>query len=390
MLSKAENERLTLIGPGTPAGELLRRYWQPVAASSELTDEKPITRIRILGEDLVLYRDTAGGYGLVGEQCPHRMASLAYGRVDDEGIRCPYHGWKFNAAGRCIETPAEDPGATLKDAVRHTAYPVEKLGGVLFAYMGPLPAPALPRWDVLAWEHGHRYIRKFEPLRCNWLQCMENSVDPSHLYWLHGDLAHLKPMMDDYEEKHDFIKDDYGIMKRRTTPPRKPGGRPEVDQHPLLFPNTLRHVSHDRKTGRHRHNLQFRMPIDDTHTQVMVCNFEPDPGVHTPTDADVPIEYFEFRTGENRDEYRMDMVAFQDFMAWETQGPIMDRSQEQLGLADKGVVELRRMLREQIDIVAAGGAPLNVVPADQGKPIIELEVINERIGLTRPETRPAA
>jgi 5,5'-dehydrodivanillate O-demethylase len=122
----------------------------------------------------------------------------------------------------------------------------------------------------------------------------------------------------------------------------------------------------------------------------MVCNFEPDPAVHTPTDADVPMEYFEFRTGENREEYRMDMVAFQDFMAWETQGPIMDRSQEQLGLADKGLVELRRMLRDQIDIVANGGAPMNVVPADQGKPIIELEVINERIGLTRPETRPAA
>ncbi|MDX1484287.1 MAG: Rieske 2Fe-2S domain-containing protein [Alphaproteobacteria bacterium] len=390
MLAREDNERITRVGPGTPAGELLRRYWQPVAASAELTDEEPIMKVRILGEDLALYRDKSGNYGAVGEQCPHRMASLAYGRVEEDGIRCPYHGWKFDCRGNCVETPAEAPGATLKDSIQHTAYPVEKLGGMLFLYMGPDPVPALPRWDVLTWEHGHRYIRKFEPLRCNWFQCMENSVDPSHLYWLHGDSAHLKPMMDGYEETHEFIRDAYGIMKRRTTPPTEPGGAPQVDQHPLLFPNTLRHVSHNRDTKRHRHNLQFRMPIDDTNTQVIVANFEPDETVQTPNDADAPVEYVEFRIGENKERYRMDMVASQDFMAWETQGPIMDRSQEHLGLADKGVVELRRMLREQVDIVAEGGTPMNVVPADRQQPIIELDVINERIGLMTPETRGAA
>ena len=234
MLAREDNERITRVGPGTPAGELLRRYWQPVAASAELTDEEPIMKVRILGEDLALYRDKSGNYGAVGEQCPHRMASLAYGRVEEDGIRCPYHGWKFDCRGNCVETPAEAPGATLKDSIQHTAYPVEKLGGMLFLYMGPDPVPALPRGDVLTWEHGHRYIRKFEPLRCNWFQCMENSVDPSHLYWLHGDSAHLKPMMDGYEETHEFIRDAYGIMKRRTTPPTEPGGAPQVDQHPLL------------------------------------------------------------------------------------------------------------------------------------------------------------
>jgi 5,5'-dehydrodivanillate O-demethylase len=390
MIPREDNEILTRVGPGTPAGELLRRYWQPVAASAELTGEKPIMKVRLLGEDLALYRDKSGAYGLVGEQCPHRKASLAYGLVEEDGIRCAYHGWKFDCTGACTETPAEPEGSTLKGSIEHTAYPVEKLGGMLFAYLGPDPAPALPRWDVLAWEHGTRYIKKFEPLRCNWLQCMENSVDPSHLYWLHGNYAHLRPMLDGYEEIHEFPTFEYGIMKRRTTPPQKPGDSPQVDQHPLLFPTALRHVSHDRETGRHRHNVQFRMPIDDTNTCVIVANFEPNEDEHTPADADAPVEHIEFRIGENREGYRMDMVASQDFMAWETQGPIMDRSEEQLGLADKGLVVLRRMLREQIDIVAAGGTPMAIVSADQQDPIIELEVINERIGLTSPETRGAA
>ncbi len=388
MLSQEQNDTLTRVGPGTPAGDLLRRYWQAVAPAGELTEEKPILKVRLLGEDLVLYRDKSGTYGMVGEQCSHRRASLAFGRVEEDGIRCAYHGWKYDCSGACIETPAEPEGSTLKESVQHTAYPVEKLGGMLFAYMGPAPVPALPRWDVLAWEHGHRYIRKFPPLRCNWLQCMENSVDPSHLYWLHGNTAHLKPMMDGYEETHDFILDDYGIMKRRTTPPSQPGGSPQVDQHPLLFPNTLRHVSLNRETKRHRHNLQFRMPIDDTNTQVIVVNFEPDENQQALVGEDAPWQHVEFRVGE--DGYDMNMVAAQDFMAWETQGPIMDRTQEHLGLADKGVVMLRRLLRDQIDIVADGGIPMNVVAAGEQPPIIELDVINERFGLMTPETRGAA
>ncbi|HEX9810314.1 MAG TPA: Rieske 2Fe-2S domain-containing protein [Alphaproteobacteria bacterium] len=387
-MTPEENEYLTSVGPGTPAGELLRRYWQPIAASAELTDEKPIRRVRLLGEDLVLYRDTTGRHGLVAEQCPHRRASLAYGRVDDEGIRCPYHGWKYDSTGRCLETPAEPKGSTLRTKIRTTAYPVQKLGGILFTYMGPEPAPALPRWDVLAWEHGERWIRKDVPLHCNWLQTMENSVDPSHLYWLHGSTAHLAPLVDRYEEKHDFIVFEYGIMKRRTTAPRRPGEAGQVDQHPLLFPNTLRHVGHNRKTKRHRHNLQFRMPIDDTTTQVIVANFEPTDDVRTPADADCRIEYFDYRDGEGR--FRMDVVAAQDAMAWETQGPIMDRPNEHLGAADKGVVTLRRLLKEQIDLVQRGGTPMGVVAAGAQSPVIELDVINERIGLMSPERQGAA
>lgn len=342
MLSHEDNELLTRVGAGTPGGEMLRRYWQPIAAASELTDDKPLMKLRILGEDLVLFRGTDGSYGLVAEQCPHRFASLAYGRVEDNCIRCPYHGWMFDAQGQCVEMPAEPNTKAFATTKVHTAYPVQMLGGILFAYMGPAPVPALPRWDVLAWEHGRRWIRKFVVLNCNWLQAMENSVDPSHLYWLYGSSAHLAKVMDHYAEQHDFIPFEYGIMKRRTTQAGKAKGK--VDQHPLLFPNILRHVAKTKDGLRRRHNLQCRIPMDDTHTQIIICNFEPDPDVVALTGADVPLEHFNFRDGQGG--FRMDEVPAHDAMAWETQGPIMDRSRERLGSADKGIVAYRRMVKE--------------------------------------------
>ncbi len=381
MVTKEENQSLTQVGPGTPGGELLRRYWHPVAAAAELTGEKPIKAVRLLGERLVVYRDTSGAYGLVAEQCSHRRASLAHGRVDHEGIRCPYHGWKYDAAGKCLETPAEPPGSTLKESIRQPAYPVERLGGLLFGYLGPRPAPALPRWDVLAWEHGQRWVQRHSVIQCNWLQCMENSVDPSHLYWLHGVTAHLAKAVDHYEERHDFTIFDHGIMKRRTSA----GGEGErVDQHPLLFPNILRHVLKSRDSGKLVHNLQIRVPLDDTHTQVFMVLFAPGQGARTPPDADTPFEFVAMRDAEGA--YRLDLVLAQDVMAWETQGPVADRSTEHLGAADKGVHIFRKLVAEQIEIVRQGGVPLGV-SADGGEGgIIELEVINQRIGLARPQT----
>ena len=379
MVTREDNEVMTRVDAASPGGQLLRRYWQPVAAASELTDEKPIKAVKVLGEKLVVYRDKSGNYGLVGEQCPHRSASLAYGRVDAEGIRCPYHGWKFNGAGRCIEQPAEPKNSNYKDEIEHPGYPVQKLGGMLFAYMGPGEAPALPRWDVLAWEHGRRWIVKQELLACNWLQCMENSVDPSHLYWLHGATAHLGKM-GEYDEKHDFIPFEHGIMKRRTTGVSG-GGHGEVDQHPLLFPNTLRHVLKTKnvKDGKVRHNLQFRVPVDDTHTQVYVVYFEPSDTERTSADATVPMEHLAMRDAEGH--YRLDQVLIQDAMAWETQGPVMDRSREHLGTGDKGIVIFRKMLRDQIEQVRRGAAPLGCLPKEKERPLIELDVINERIGV---------
>ncbi|HWP58124.1 MAG TPA: aromatic ring-hydroxylating dioxygenase subunit alpha [Candidatus Acidoferrales bacterium] len=384
MLSCEENEKLTRVGPGTPAGELLRRYWHPVAVAAELTEEKPIKAVKVLGEELVVFRDKSGRYGLLGERCAHRMASLAYGRTEPDGIRCPYHGWKFDVSGKCLEQPAEPPGSTFKERVRQKAYRVQKLSGLLYAYMGPEPAPLLPRWDVLVREDGRRWILKESIIDCNWLQAMENSVDPAHLFWLHGDSGHLGSHMKEYREQREFILFEYGIMKRRTTPGKNPGDPPMVDEHPLLFPTILRHVAKS-KNGAIRHDLQIRVPVDDYRTQVFRVNFEPSESARSPEDEDPPFQYVPLKN--HKGEYDMTLVAAQDSMAWETQGPITDRTQEHLGVSDEGVIMLRKLLSEQIDIVARGGEPMGVIRDPAKNRIIEIDVVNERIGLYRRRER---
>ena len=184
MLTAEQNELLTRIGPGTPAGNLLRRYWQPVAATSEL-EGRWTKRMRLLGEDLVLFRDRQGRRGLIKETCPHRGASLAYGIPTQDGIRCPYHGWEFGHGGECLNQPNERDSAQFSDNAKTAAYPVEELNGMLFAYLGPEPRPLLPRWDGFVAEGSIRMLgRALIPI--NWLQAMENSLDPIHTEWLHG------------------------------------------------------------------------------------------------------------------------------------------------------------------------------------------------------------
>ena len=384
MLTRDENELLTRIGRGTPCGELLRRYWHPVAATGELTGEKPIKAVKVLGEELVVYRDKQEKYGLVGEHCPHRLASLAHGRVDHEGIRCPYHGWKFDSTGKCLEQPAEPAGSTFKDRIKHVAYPVETLGGLIFAYFGPEPKPLLPRWDVLSWENGKRWIVKESIIDCNWLQPMENSVDPAHLFWLHGDTAHLAPRVKKYAEQHEFIPFEFGIKKRRTSLPVAVGENPMVDEHPLLFPTTLRHVAPYGEDEGHRHNLQIRVPVDDTHTQVFRVNFVPSDVEKSPPEAQVPFRYSQLKKGVR--DYDLGMVSAQDSMAWETQGTITDRTQERLGAGDEGIISLRKLLKEQIEVVQKGLDPIGIVRDPERNRIIELNVINERIGLYPAQT----
>ena len=381
MLTKEENELLTRVGPGTPAGELLRRYWHPVGVAGELTEEKAIRAVKILDEKLVVFRDSQGRYGLVGERCPHRSASLAYGRVDAEGIRCPYHGWKYDREGRCLEQPAEPPDSTFKDRIRHKAYPVEKLGGLLFAYLGPKPAPLLPRWDLLVREDGKRWIIIDSVIDCNWLQPMENSVDPAHLYWLHGETGHLVGHRAQYEEKHEFVRFEYGIMKRRITPGKAPEDPSMVDEHPLVFPTILRHVARFKKNEGFRHNMQIRVPVDDTHTQIYRVNFVPSAIERSPSNQDPPFEHCLLKTGEG--QYSVNLVSAQDSMAWETQGALTDRTQEHLGVSDEGVIIFRRLLKEQIEIVKKGGDPIGLIRDPEKNKIIELDVINERIGLHR-------
>jgi 5,5'-dehydrodivanillate O-demethylase len=385
MLSGEENEKLTRVGAGTPAGQLLRRYWHPVAVAAELTDEKPIKSVQVLGEKLVVFKDKSARYGLLGEQCAHRMASLAYGRTEADGIRCPYHGWKYDIDGKCLEQPAEPENSTFKERVRQKAYRVTKLSGLLYAYMGPEPAPLLPRWDVLVREDGKRWILKESVIDCNWLQAMENSVDPSHLFWLHGNSGHLGGHMKEYREKREFILFEYGIMKRRTTPGKKPNDPPMVDEHPLLFPTILRHVAKSRDGGI-RHDLQIRVPVDDFRTQVFRVLFEPSDTERSPEEKDPPFQYVPLKN--ERGEYNMTIVAAQDSMAWETQGPVTDRTREHLGASDEGIIMFRKLLSEQIDVVARGGEPLGIIRDAAKNRIVEVSVVNERIGLGRRAVLP--
>lgn len=260
MLSKNENEKLTRVGPGSPVGKLLRRYWHPVAVAAEL-NTRPIKRLRILGEDLVLYRGDDGDYGLVEEQCPHRGASLAYGKIEGCNIRCPYHGWLFDREGKCVEQPAEPANSTYKNRIHQPAYPVQKLAGLLFAYMGPKPVPLLPRYDVLARADGERRIVVLPRLDCSWLQPMENSVDPTHNHYLHSQRTGRPVHGDSAAEtqKYEFQVVDCGIMKKRYAA-NGDGELRVVNAHPLVFPNMLRQ-HHGRE-----HYLQYRVPEDDAHT----------------------------------------------------------------------------------------------------------------------------
>ena len=167
-------------------GALLRRYWQPIGGAGELDDANPIKPVRLLGEDLVLYRDRAGRYGLIDRHCPHRRADMAYGWVEDRGVRCSYHGWFFDQTGRCLEQPYEDTTnpKPSKSGCEVKAYPVKECAGLLFAYMGPLPAPELPIWETFTWTNGFREI-VLADIPCNWFQCQENSCDPVHFEWMH-------------------------------------------------------------------------------------------------------------------------------------------------------------------------------------------------------------
>src|SRR5690349_16234400 len=165
MLTAEENEYLTRVGPGTPVGELLRRYWHPVAIAADLTPESPTKFVRILGEDLVLFVTPEGAAGLLNDRCAHRGASLSYGRVEARGIACAYHGWLYDTKGNCLETPAEPAGSNFCLTVKQKAYPVQKLAGLYWAYLGPQPAPVIPKYDVWARTDGWHWLRALPQLR---------------------------------------------------------------------------------------------------------------------------------------------------------------------------------------------------------------------------------
>jgi 5,5'-dehydrodivanillate O-demethylase oxygenase subunit len=385
MLEQAKNELLSRVGPGTPMGDLMRRYWMPIAGASEL-DANPIKAVRLMGEDLVLFRDLSGTYGLVDRHCPHRRADLSYGFVEECGLRCNYHGWNFDASGACIAQPYEDvanPEARYRDKVRITAYPVEAKAGLLWAYLGPAPVPLVPNYEPFLWKNGFKQIVISE-VPCNWLQGQENSIDPVHFEWMHANwTTRLKGETGPYAPTHvkvDFDEFDYGFRYKRIRADTN-------DRDPLwtigrvcLWPNCL-------FTGTH---FEWRVPVDDGTTLSVSWFFSRVPTDREPyaqPDDEIPTWHSPIRdpvTGR----WITTHIMQQDFVAWVGQGTIADRSKENLGNSDRGIVMMRRQLFNDIEAVAAGKDPKAVIrdPAINHRialPVVDRQLLTQ--GLSRDE-----
>jgi 5,5'-dehydrodivanillate O-demethylase len=380
MLTVEQNELLTRIGPGTPAGNYMRRFWQPIAALSDMEDRWTM-RVRLLGEDLVLYKNREGGLGLVKETCPHRGASLAYGIPTRDGIRCPYHGWEFGANGQCLDQPNEPACSSFKNKIQTPAYPVEELNGLLFAYMGPEPRPLLPRWDAFVAEGAIRMLgRALVP--CNWLQIMENSLDPVHTEWLHGhryefmkEQEGVKVAISTHHEKIAFNEFEYGMTKHRLLTGQSEDSDDWRIGHPVVFPNILS-VGNGDDTSRY-YSFQIRVPVDDTHTMhLWYTAFVPPKEAVIPEHLAGRVHTYNVPVTNEKGEYDLQNVDGQDLMVWISQGGIPDRTTENLGSTDQGVATYRRILRREIKKVEHGQDPIGVIRDPGINDFIELP--NER------------
>jgi phthalate 4,5-dioxygenase oxygenase subunit len=392
MISREQNELMTRIGPGTPAGKLLRRYWQPVALVDEMQGARPVKPVRILGEDLVLFK-YQDQYGLIERHCAHRGADLAYGRLEDGGLRCAFHGWLFDVNGRCLQTPAEPAGSRLCEHIRLRACPVIEKSGILFAYLGQGEAPAFPHFDCFVAPAEYTFAFKGY-WDCNWLQALEVGIDPAHASYLHRFFEDEDPAA------------SYGKQFR---------GRPADSEMPIS--KVLR--EHDRPEirvertdyGMRLHTLRR---ISDAHTHVRVTNILFPQAFVIPMNAEMTISQWhvpvddggcywysiftsfggkvdkdtmrnqrlktypapDYRPIHNRangwgfDAQEQQKSTFtgmgfdiniHDQWACESQGRIQDRTREHLGSSDKGIVLYRRLLLDAIKKNEAGEAPLMVL-----------------------------
>lgn len=365
MLSAARNEMLTRVGAGTPMGNLLRRYWMPVAGASELAQNR-IKPVRLMGEDLVLYKDLGGRYGLVARHCSHRGADLAYGMVEERGLRCSYHGWRFDEGGVCIEQPYEEianPNRKSRDGCAIAGYPVRELAGLLWVYMGPSPAPELPVWEPFTYQNGFREIVTAE-VPCNWFQCQENSIDPVHFEWMHenwstnlrghnGSAArHLKLRFDEFE---------HGFVYRRIREGGNEGDPNWTVGRVALWPNAF-------YLGMH---FEWRVPVDDENTLSISWFFMRVPKGREPyVQPEVPVWVSPLRDADGR--WIVSHVVNQDIVGWVGQGRIADRSRENLRSSDLGIVEMRKRFFTDLDKVAAGRDPSGILRDPQAASCVPL------------------
>ena len=396
MLSAEENDRITRVGPDRPAGKLLRRYWQPAALVDELANGRPVKPIRLLGEDLVIYRDEHGRYGLLGRACPHRGTDLAYGRLEGGGLRCAFHGWLFDVDGKCLETPAEPADSTMCQHIRQKAYPVVERSGILFAYMGPGAAPEFPRFDCFVAPNSHTFAFK-GMIECNWLQSLEVGIDPAHTSFLHRFFHDADPS----EGYGKVFRDTSADSEMPMTKIMREFPRPRIEVEPTDFGFrvlTLREISakstHVRVTNllfpnafiipmsREMTITQWHVPIDD-YKHYWYAIF---------TSFGAPVDKQEMRRQRlelyelpdyvprrnKRNDYGYDPheqdhetytgmgadINVHDQWACESMGEIADRTQEHLGRSDKAIAAYRRLLRRAIDAVESGERPPMIFDAE--------------------------
>lgn len=410
-MQAAQNQLITRIGPGTACGELLRRYWQPLALLDEFDPrldprmaERPLKALKLLGQQLVLFRNADGSFGLLDRDCPHRGADLAFARHEGDGIRCPFHGWKFAADGRCLETPAEPMGSTLCQRVRQRSYPLKVHSGVVFAYLGPedVPPPELPAFDAFRAPASHCFA--FKGLwHCNWLQAFEVGIDPAHPSFLHRYL------------QDEGLEQTYGRQFRAASVGEVAGERwpmtrvmreacsPEI-RHEEVAPGltrltTLRLINDQLTHVRVTHAAfphtfviplsetmtitQMHVPVDDEHTywwSFFTSFAEPldretmrrQRLAHMTLPDYVPIhgrhDQWNYNPAEQRTRTFLGMgeddINLHDQWAVESMGPIQDRTREHLGTSDKVIMANRRTLLKAIETVQAGGTPPMVLGAD--------------------------
>ncbi len=386
MLTREENDLVTQTGPGTPCGQLLRSYWQPAALSEELPPGGPPIPLRLFSEDLVLFRDEGGRIGLLDLHCSHRATDLSYGRIEDGGLRCVYHGWLYDVNGKCLQTPAEPPGSHLKDFVRHKSYPCLEKGGVIFTYMGEGEPPLLPNYEVLSAPPDHQLVTKHYH-ECNYLQGLEGSEDTTHVRFLHGFLRTEEGTKKIHERPIE-VRNGATLIFAGPPPDGKYFGRVRVEENDFslwafspdghggpeyTFPSLCMTGGGPQAPG-NGYMIFWRVPIDDTHHWLYILAFKrngPIPEEHRYARSWALMTSDYHFIGNQRNRYLQDreeqraatftgigtLFATQDAMANETQGPIQDRTKEMLGVADMSITAWRRMLIRAIQTVQEGGDP---------------------------------
>ncbi|MFZ9501880.1 MAG: Rieske 2Fe-2S domain-containing protein [Beijerinckiaceae bacterium] len=393
MLKPEDNEKITRVGPGTPGGEMFRRFWVPACLSSEAPEKDgPPVRVRLLGEDLIAFRDSNGDVGLIDAYCPHRRAPMFFGRNEECGMRCVYHGWKFDRHGDCVDMPSEPAGTPLQARVKIKAYPCVERGGVVWTYMGPKDKqPAPPDYEWTRAPASHRHVSKtFE--ECNYLQAMEGGLDTAHSSFAHnnnlGDKNEMR--LRDRSPRLDVERTDYGYYY---TSHRNLGdGRAYIRIYHFAMPFQQFRGGIHMFSGKRREypelNGHIWVPIDDVTTYVYnwACAYDEDakfseenvieretfygrgpddmiPGTFR-LKANKSNDYFIDRAVQKTQTYTgIKGINTQDFALQEGMGQIVDRSLEHLGTSDKAIVAMRRIMLEAIQDVAEGKPPRGLDPA---------------------------